>query len=101
MADQESKLRSVGLLAQAMRRVFTEAVEEAVEPVNTGVKALRTEVRDVREEVRDVRETMATKEDLETTNKNVQSQLARQRKDVAGHGAASREYGMCGRLRGK
>ena len=43
-----SKLNgSVDLLADAMRKVFSEAVEGAVEPLTTEVKAFRTEARDV------------------------------------------------------
>lgn len=43
---QEDKLNgSVDILAEAMRQVFTEAVEGAVDPLTTEVKALRTEVK--------------------------------------------------------
>ena len=34
---------SVDMLAQAMRQVFQEGVEKAVEPIHTEMKALRTE----------------------------------------------------------
>ncbi len=58
---------SVELLAKAMRQVFTEAVQEGLEPVRGDIEGLRKEVHD----------------GLETTNKNVQAQLAQNRKDVA------------------
>ena len=57
MAKGDKLNGSVDLLAKAMRQVFSEAVEGAVEPLATEVKALRTEARDIRE-------TMATKEDV-------------------------------------
>ncbi len=57
MAGDDKLNGSVDLLAQAMRQVFAEAVEGAVEPLTTEVKALRTETRDIRE-------TMATKQDV-------------------------------------
>ena len=55
---------SVDALASAMKAVFTEAVEGAVEPLTTEVKALRTETRDMRK-------TMATKEDVERLENDV------------------------------
>ena len=38
---------SVDMLAQAMRQVFQEGVEKAVEPIHTEMKALRTDMRDM------------------------------------------------------
>jgi len=83
--DSKDKMNgSVDLLAKAMRQVFTEAVEDAVEPL--------------REDVKDIRENMTTKDDLKavegrldkkiddgqrTTNENVQAQLAQHRQDIA------------------
>lgn len=96
VTDDGSKLNgSVDLLAEAMRRVFGEAVQEAVEPIGTEVKALRTEVRDMRDN-------MATKADIDgveerlneridTTNENMQAQLARHREDVANDRAQHRK----------
>ena len=68
-----SKLNgSVDLLAQAMKKVFSEAVEGAVEPL--------------REDLSEIRDRMATNEKLEaglkTTDENVQAQLAQNRKDI-------------------
>ena len=37
----------VDMLAQAMRQVFQEGVENAVKPIHTEMKALRTDVRDM------------------------------------------------------
>ena len=54
---------STELLAKAMRSVFTEAVEGGVEPLRKDVKRLE--------------------EGLETTNKNIQAQLAQNRKDIS------------------
>ena len=68
---------STELLAKAMRQVFTEAVQEGIEPVKSAVDGLK-------QDVDGMRNTMATKADLETTNKNVQAQLAQNRQDIAG-----------------
>ena len=57
---------SADLLAKAMRKVFTEAVEDAVEPLSTQVKAMRTEVGDLRTDVGDARaEVRDLKEDVD------------------------------------
>jgi len=34
-------------LADAMKKIFAEAVEGTVEPINNNVKALRTDMRDM------------------------------------------------------
>lgn len=75
MAKKDNLNGSVDLLAQAMRRVFAEAVEGAVEP-------LQKEVKGIHNDLTGIRENMATKDDLKTTNDNVQSQLAQHRKDI-------------------
>ena len=49
MTDAPKLNGSVDLLAKAMRQVFTEAVQGAVEPVKTEVQAMRTEMRDMEE----------------------------------------------------
>ncbi|MXY14545.1 MAG: hypothetical protein F4Y53_02485 [Proteobacteria bacterium] len=65
MADKKKGLNgSTKILADAMKQVFTEAMEP------------------VHEELSDIRENMATKDDLKTTNDNVQAQLAQHRKDI-------------------
>ncbi len=64
---------SVDLLANAMRKVFGEAVEGAVNPLTTEVKALRTEVVALRTEVNDK---------IDTTNENMQAQFAEQQKKI-------------------
>ena len=67
-----SKLNgSVDLLAKAMRQVFTEAVEEGVQPIKDAVGELSKDVVNIREN-------MATKDDIKTTNVNVQVQFAEQ-----------------------
>ena len=74
-AGEGSKLNgSVDLLAEAMRRVVTEAVQEASGPVSTEVKAMRTEMHDMESRLN---------ERIDTTNGNVQGQLAQHREDVA------------------
>ena len=63
----KSKLNgSVELLATAMRKVFTEAVQEGLEPV--------------RKDMKDMESRLNTR--IDTTNENVQAQLAQNRKDV-------------------
>ena len=59
---------SVDMLAQAMRKVFSEAVEGAVEPL--------------RDDIAVIGEGMVTKADLETTNENMQAQFAEQEKKI-------------------
>ena len=63
------------LLAQAMRKVFSEAVEEGVQPIKDAVGELSKDVVNIREN-------MATKDDIKTTNKNVQVQFAEQEKKI-------------------
>ena len=71
----KSKLNgSVDLLAKAMRQVFTEAVEQGVMPLGEKISGLESRMDGLQREVRD---------GLETTNKNVQVQLAQHRKDVS------------------
>ena len=55
---------SENLLANAMRRVFSEAVEGAVAPL--------------RDDIAGISDGMATKADIETTNENMQAQFAEQ-----------------------
>ncbi len=64
---------SVDLLADAMRKVFKEAVEGAVQPLTDQVKAVRTEVGDLRTEVND---------QIKTTNENMGAQFAAQEEKI-------------------
>ena len=64
---------SVDLLAQAMRKVFSESVEGAVAPLTTEVKALRTEVHDMEGRLN---------KRIDTTNANMQAQFAEQEKKI-------------------
>ena len=59
---------SVVLLAEAMRKVFSEAVEGAIEPL--------------RDDIAGVQNGMATKSDIETSNQNMQVQFAEQEKKI-------------------
>ena len=69
MMAKEKINGSVDLLAKAMRQVFTEAVEEGVEPI-------RKDIAEIKENV------TGLKGDIKQTNKNVQTQLAQNRKDI-------------------
>lgn len=76
---------SVDLLAKAMRDVFTESVETAIEPLRT---EMRTEIRAMRTEMRDMESRLNGRIDetnarIDTTNQNMQAQFAQHRKDVA------------------
>ncbi|MDE0532281.1 MAG: hypothetical protein OXI01_12655 [Albidovulum sp.] len=71
---------SVNLLADAMRKVFTEAVEVAVEPLTTQVSALRTNVADMRTEIHSMEERLNKR--IDTTNENMQAQFAEQEKKI-------------------
>ena len=67
MKEKNNSKGSTDLLAQAMKRVFKEAVEEGVAPLRGDVGTLREDVE----------------RGLKTTNQNVQKQLSQNRKDVA------------------
>ena len=74
MSDQNLN-GSVDLLADAMRKVFAEAVEGAVSPLGGKIDALSGDIDSMRGE-------MATKTDIETTNKNMQAQFSEQEKTI-------------------
>ena len=61
------------LLAQAMRKVLSEAVADAAEPLHEDMKGLRTDMQG-----------MGVRLDagIKTTNENVQSQSAEQEKKI-------------------
>ncbi len=61
---------SVDVLAQALRQVFTEAVESAVKPLEHKVDDMGKRLESV-------------ENGLKTTNENVQAQLAQNRKDIS------------------
>ena len=65
---------STDLLAKAMKRVFKEAVEEGVAPLHKDMGILREDVGTLRKDM---------ERGLKTTDRNVQRQLAQNRKDVA------------------
>ena len=75
MSDKPGLNGSVNLLADAMRRVFTEAVEGAVDPLRTEMKAMRTEIRD---DMNAMEQRLEAKIDqrADTTDQNVQAQIA-------------------------
>ena len=75
---------SVDLLAQAMRQVFSEAVEVAVEPVKESVDALRTEMRDMEGRIDKNMDRMEERLNArtDTTNENMQAQFAEQEKKI-------------------
>ncbi len=66
---------SVNVLAEAMRTVFSEAVEGAVDP-------LRKDIAGLSEGMTAIRDGMATKADIKTTNENMRSQFAEQEKKI-------------------
>ncbi len=76
-------------LAMAMRDVFTEAVQEGVEPVNNAIGGIRKDMTAMEgrlnKKIDDGLEATnkMINEGLKTTNKNVQGQLAQNRKDIS------------------
>ena len=71
MAGGDKLNGSVDLLAKAMRQVFQEAVEGAVEPIADQVKALRTDTHDLKTEVSNLRTDMDERfERVETDMQN-------------------------------
>ena len=78
---QKAKLTgSVNLLAEAMRRVFSEAVEEATAPLTSDMKAVRADMKAVRVEMKDM-ETRLNKR-IDTINQNMAAQFAEQEKKI-------------------
>jgi len=81
MTQDNSKLNgSVDRLAEALRDVFTEAVQGAVEPVATEVKALRTEVRDIRTEVKDMEQRLT--QSIDDNNKRIEESRKEMTRDL-------------------
>lgn len=74
MSEEKNKALngSVDLLAQAMRQVFTEAVADGILPVQESMERMEGRLNE------------KIDKGLDTTNKNVQAQLAAHRKDIAG-----------------
>lgn len=69
---------SVDLLADAMRKVFSEAVEGAVEPLRDDVKGMRSDMSAMEGRLNE-----KIDKGLQTTNENVQSQLAQNRQEIS------------------
>ena len=87
MSEKSPLNGSVELLADAMRKVFSEAVEGAVKPLTTEVSAFRTEVNDKFAEVNnkfaEVNNKIAeVNNNIDTTNANMQVQFAEQEKKI-------------------
>ena len=90
MANKKVSMNgSVNLLADAMRKVFSEAVEGAVEPLREDISTIGKDMASIREDMAKldatttlVVENMTTKEDLETTNLNMQAQFSEQEKKI-------------------
>ena len=78
MGENNNSKGSTDILAQAMKRVFKEAVEEGIVPLQKDMGTLR---EDVEQGLQGVREDL--ERGLQTTNQNVQRQLSEHRKNVA------------------
>ena len=74
MSDSSKLNGSVDTLARAMRQVFSEAVEGAVEP-------LREDMKGARDDMHAMEGRLNAR--IATTNENVQSQLAQHRKGIS------------------
>lgn len=71
---------SVGLLADAMRKVFQEGIESAIAPVEEAVTGLRDDMKDMRDDMKNMEERLDQK--IGTTNQNMQAQFAEQEKRI-------------------
>jgi len=71
MAKKDKLNGSVDALAQAMRKVFQEAMEVTVTPIRDEMSGMEDRLK------------AQINDQTSTTNKNVQAQLAQNRKDVA------------------
>ena len=79
MSDKPDKLNgSVDLLAQAMRKVFSEAVQEAVQPVRKDMEGMETRLNKNMDRMEE-----RLNDRIDTTNENVHAQLAQTRKDIS------------------
>ena len=72
---------SVDLLASAMRQVFSEAVSDAVKPIHKDMQGIRKDVQDVRKDMVSMEGRLNDR--IDTTNKNVQAQLATQEEKIS------------------
>ena len=87
MGKNNNSKDSADILAQAMKRVFKEAVEDGVGTLRKDVGTLRKDVGTLRKDVGTLRKDVGTlRKDMErglkTTDQNVQKQLYQHRKDV-------------------
>ena len=71
MSTRSKANGSVNLLGDAMKRVITESLEEVTEPME---RRLNKRIDDTNKKI---------DEGIKTTNKNVQAQLAQNRKDIS------------------
>ncbi len=78
MSNSSTLNGSVELLAKAMRQVFMEAVQEGLAPIHKDMASIRSDM-----EAMECRLNAKIDDGLNTTNQNVQAQLAQHRKDVA------------------
>ena len=83
--SKDNQNGSVDLLADAMRKVFSEAVSDAVEPLNVAVGKLISEVGEIRADMGHMerRLTAKLKADLTIPNELMQAKLAQQLKDIS------------------
>ena len=73
---------SVNILADAMQKVFNEAMEGAVGPLTTEIKGLRSGMDDMEGRLNTRIDSVN-----ETTNQNMQAQFAEQQKQIGGVGS--------------
>ena len=78
MTDKAKLNGSVNMLADAMRRVFTEAVEGAVEPLREDLKSAQSTGDALLSEMAHMEKRLADRIDkrASTTDENVQAQIA-------------------------
>ena len=87
-ANQTSLNGSVDLLANAMRQVFTEAMQQAVEPVRKDMENMETRLNKSMSNMEDRLDKRmdGLKDDftkqIDTTNENMQAQFAEQQKKI-------------------
>ncbi|MCY4276291.1 MAG: hypothetical protein OXE81_00400 [Gammaproteobacteria bacterium] len=73
---------SVELLAEAMRDVFSEGVEQAVKPLNEKFESLRVEFGEIRTELGEMEDRLNKR--IDTTNENMQVQFREQERKIEG-----------------
>ena len=85
MTKDAKKLNgSVELLVDAMKKVFQEGIQGAIEPVRADIKEVRSDMKGMETRLNNDMKGMETRlsDDIDTTNQNMQAQFAKQEEKI-------------------